>query len=76
MDETEGLSERLARFGGTRTDDGEEAVAKRGFASALRELLDELDRGVLPAGRFDEEAARLRGLAGELRANRAPSPSG
>ena len=76
MDEAEGLSERLSRFGGKLADDGDEAVAKRGFASALREILDELDRGVLPAGRFEEEAARLRALAGELRANRAPSPSG
>jgi len=72
MDETEGLGERLARFGGKLADEGEEAVAKREFAAALREVLDELDRGALSGRRFEDEAARLRALAGELRENAVP----
>jgi len=72
MEEAGEPGERSARFGMSAVDEGPEAVAKRGFASALREVLEELDMSALPAARLDEEAARLRDLAGALRASASP----
>lgn len=41
--------------------------AKRAFASALREILDELNATTAPAEVFESHTERLRQLAGELR---------
>lgn len=68
----EGLGERMARFGGGPAEDGEDAAAKRVFAAAVREVLEELDMAAIPASRFEEEAGKLRALAAELRESSAP----
>ena len=75
-EEVEGLSERLARFGGNLVEDGEDAAAKRVFAAAVREILDELDMAAIPASRFEEEAGKLRALAEELRESGVSHPPG
>jgi len=73
IEEADGLRERLARFGGDLAEDGEDAAAKRDFAAAVREILEELDMAAMPASRFEQETAKLRGLAEELRESHAPS---
>ena len=72
----EGLGERMARFGSGPAEDGEDAAAKRVFAAAVREVLEELDRAAIPASRFEEEAGKLRALAEELRESGVSHPPG
>jgi len=47
--------------------DAANAQAKRSFASALREILEELDATSAPPEVFETQAERLQGLANELR---------
>jgi acyl-coenzyme A thioesterase PaaI-like protein len=51
------------------------AAAKREFAAAMREVLDELDASGAPPETLSEHAARLRDLVGELRRHRVPRPA-
>jgi len=68
------FSERIERF---RSEGGGEALnadAKRAFADALREILEELDATAAPPEAFEADTARLRELASEFR-RFPPSPA-
>ena len=73
MSDEESLSERIERF---RSEGGGEplnADAKRAFADALREILEELDATAAPPEAFEADTVRLRELASEFR-KFPPSP--
>jgi acyl-coenzyme A thioesterase PaaI-like protein len=69
----ESLHERLAHQRAQVEAASPNAAAKREFAAAMREILEELDASGAPPEMFSEHAARLRELVGELRRHRTPS---
>jgi acyl-coenzyme A thioesterase PaaI-like protein len=69
--EEESISARLARFRGTVDAESGNAEARREFAGAVREILEELGGTAAPPECFLEETERLRELASELRRHRS-----
>ncbi len=65
-DETS-FSEHVARLRSEAGAEAPNAEAKRAFADALREIIDELDATAAPPETFAPETERLRRLAAELR---------
>ena len=74
MSDTKAMHDRLAQQREQLAAASPTAQAKREYAAALRELLDELDATAAPVETLRDETQRIREIVAELRRHPAPPP--